>query len=117
MEIKILKNPIKKEELKKIAEDGFGDMVKAVVDIKKGVMAIGGEFHSEEEALLIEQAGAEREHTWGINLYPDKAGDDFIEFDSMVNTKPAFGNRSRKVESAAVQKEIRNIIANMILKQ
>lgn len=30
--------------------DGFGDMVKAIVDVERRVMAIGGELHSEAGA-------------------------------------------------------------------
>jgi hypothetical protein len=48
MEIKIINNPITKTELKKIAEDGFGDLIKAAVDIKQGIMAVGGELHMDE---------------------------------------------------------------------
>jgi len=34
MSIKIVRDPINRDELKKIAENQFGDMVKAVVDIR-----------------------------------------------------------------------------------
>jgi hypothetical protein len=31
-------------------------MIKAVVDIERGVMAIGGEMHADEEAALLDEA-------------------------------------------------------------
>ena len=65
MEIKIIKDSISKKELSEIAEEEFGDLVKAVVDIKQGIMAIGGELHADEEVLLTEQYDSKREHTWG----------------------------------------------------
>lgn len=116
MEIKIVKDKISKEELKQIAKKQFGDLVKAVVDAENEIMAIGGEFHSDEEVLLMEQAGSKREHTWGINLYPDIADEEWVEFDSLINLKPAFGNRSRGIDDLEVQKKIRNIIEKLILK-
>src|SRR3989344_8911583 len=104
MEIKIIKKdqPTSKEELGRIAKDMFGYMVKAVVDVEQGIMAVGGEFHAEEEVVLTEQEGSRREHTWGINFYPENPNEEFIEFDSMVNIKPSFGNRSRNIEDPAI---------------
>src|SRR3989344_3601841 len=95
--MRIIKQPISFAELKKMAEEQFGDLVKAVVDEKQEIIAIGGELHADEEVLLTEKAGSERAHTWGVNLYPDMPADDFIEFDSMINLKPHLGNRSRMV--------------------
>jgi hypothetical protein len=46
-------------------------MVKAVVDVEQGIMAIGGELHSDEEAILLDQ-GSTQKHLWGINLYPER---------------------------------------------
>lgn len=115
MSIKIIHEPISIEELKKLAAEQFGDLVKAVVDIKKEIMAIGGELHADEEVLLMEQEGSKREYTWGINLYPEKKGDDFIEFNSMVNLKPNFGNRSRHVEDQKIQEKIKQIVEKLVL--
>jgi hypothetical protein len=114
MEIKVIKNPITRFELKKIAQEGFGDIVKAVVDIEQGVMAVGGELHMDEQMILIEQESSKQEFVWGINLYSEKEGDDFIEFDSMVNLKPAFGNRTRGVDNPETQKKIIEIVKKLI---
>lgn len=110
LSVKIIKEPIAREELRRMAEEQFGDFVKAVVDVEQGIMAVGGEFHADAEVVLMEKEGAKREHTWGINLYPEKTGDDFIEFDSMINLKPALGNRSRNVENPTTQEKIKKIV-------
>lgn len=115
MVTKIVKSPIKKSELLKMAEEGFGDLVKAVVDIKKGIMVIGGELHADEEVLLMEKNGSKREDTWGINLYPLMPEEEFIEFDSMINIKPILGNRSRGVENENVRKKIVKIVHELII--
>lgn len=112
--IKIVKTPIKRSELLEVASKEFGDIVKVVVDIEKEIMAIGGELHSDEEVLLVEREGSRREHTWGINIYPGKAAAEMIEFDSMINLKPVFGNRSREVESSAVREKIKQIVGKLI---
>lgn len=102
------------EELATMAREEFGDIVKAVVDIKQGLMAIGGELHADEEVELTEKCASEREYTWGINLYPKKTGDDWVEFDSMVNIKPLGNNFSRGVENPETQKVIREVVAKLV---
>jgi len=106
MEIKIIKKPISRVELKKAVGDNFGDIVKAVVDVEKEIMAIGGEMHMDELELLIEKENSNHQNIWGINLLTEKEDDQFIEFDSMVNLKPAFGNRTRGVDNPEIQKRL-----------
>ena len=115
MEIKIVKNSINKKELIDMAKAGFGDLVKAVVDIDQGIMAVGGEMHADEEVILIEQQDSEREHTWGINIYPEESKEKFIEFDSMVNIKPSYNNRSRNVKNSDTRKKIKTIVEKLIV--
>jgi hypothetical protein len=86
-----------------------------VVDVGHGVMAIGGELHADEEALLL-QRGARQADLWGVNLYPERPVADFVEFDSMINVRPAHGNRSRGVDDAAVRQRILDVVARLVLR-
>ena len=113
MEIIFVKDKISVAALKDIAKDQFGNLVKAVVDIEKEIMALGGELHSDEEVFLSER-GSKRENTWGINIYPENPEKDWIEFDSMVNIKPQFNNRSRGVENVDIQEKIKIIVNKLI---
>jgi Protein of unknown function (DUF5674) len=109
MEIRVVRDTVSRDELTEIAKQQFGDMVKAVVDVEQGIMAIGGELHSDEEAMLLDQGSAQR-HLWGINLYPDKPLDEWIIFDSMINVRPSGGNRSRYVESSEIREAVTRIV-------
>ncbi len=109
MEIRIVLDAISRDELTEIAKQQFGDMVKAVVDVERGIMAISGELHSDEEAVLLDQ-GSQQRHLWGINLYPDKPVEEWIEFDSLINVRPSAGNRSRYVESRVLRDTITTIV-------
>jgi len=111
--IKIVKEPIAKAVLYDIAKGQFGDMVKGVVDIEKGWMAIGGELHADEEALLLEE-GSQQRNLWGINLVLDLSSEEWIEFDSMINIRLSQGNRSRGVESAEVRDQINRIVHRLV---
>lgn len=114
MEIHIIKNPISISELKSIAEKRFGDLVKAAVDIEQEIIAVGGELHADELVLLLERENSRQENVWGINIYPDNSGDDFIEFDSMINLKPAFNNRSRGIDNQQVREKVIAIVKKLI---
>lgn len=114
MEIRIVKESISRKELADIAREQFGDFVKAVVDIKQGIMAVGGELHMDAAVMLVEQERSRHEQVWGINLYCDKTGEEFIEFDSMVNLKPALGNRSREIESPEIREKIQVIVKKLV---
>jgi hypothetical protein len=113
MEIRVVRDTVLRDELTEIAKQQFGDMVKAVVDVEQGIMAIGGELHSDEEAVLLDQGSAQR-HLWGINIYPDKPLDEWIEFDSMINVRPSAGNRSRNVESSEMREAITKIVNRLV---
>ena len=112
-QIRIIDDKISLTELKTIAEESFGDMVKVVVDIDKNFMALGGELHADEEQILIAN-GSQQKNLWGINLYPDLTGDDFIEFDSLINIRPRQNNRSRGVENEEIRKAIATVVKKLV---
>jgi len=111
--LQIIRQAVSRAALGSIAERQFGDMVKAVVDIDRVVMAIGAELHSDEEAALLED-GSRQAALWGINLYPGEAGEAFIEFDSMINVRPAQGNPARGVESDVLRARIRDVVRSLV---
>lgn len=115
MEIKIIKKPINKKELIVLAKEQFGNLVKLVIDIEQEIMAVGGELHADEEVVLIEQEDSKRENTWGVNLYLEKLEQEWLEFDSMINIKPSFGNRSREIEDLEIKEKIRNIVKKLVV--
>lgn len=113
MSLVFVRNPITRGALAEAAASQFGDVIKAVVDVRRRIMAIGGELHSDEEAALLED-GSRQEDLWGINLYPSDAGDDWLEFDSMINVRPSQENRSRGVEDVELQDAIRQIVDELV---
>ena len=109
----LVTEPTSLSELRRTGEELYGDMVKAVVDVQKQVMAVGGELHSDEEAFLIE-TNSRQENLWGINIYTERELDEMIEFDSMINIRPRQKNRSRYVEDDQIRKEIIRIVQKLI---
>jgi hypothetical protein len=101
-------------ELKQMAEKMYGTLVKADVDLAKGIMLVDMEMHADGEAYLLEQ-GSQQTDLWGFNLHPDKFGtDDFIEFDSMINIRPRQNNPSRDVLDEAIRAKIKAVVAKVV---
>ena len=113
--MKLINDKISIVELKGIAQEMFGNLVKAVVDVEKKIMVVGGELHSDGEALLIEN-GSKQQYLWGINIYPDLKDDSWIEFDSLINLRPSQGNRSRSIDDIEIRKSIIEIVNNLVKK-
>ncbi len=107
--MKIITDSISISALKEMAGHFFGDMVKGVVDVNRELVAVDAELHADLEALLLED-GSKQSDLWGINLYPGLSGDQFIEFDSMINLRPSQDNRSRGVEDEDIQKQILAVV-------
>jgi hypothetical protein len=111
--MKIIAEKLTLNELKEMAANMFGNLIKAVVDVDREILAVDAELHSDLEALLLEN-GSKQESLWGINLYPEMQGNEFIEFDSMINMRPSHGNRSRGIENQVMRNKIIEIVAKRI---
>ena|SRR3990167_5457838 len=103
-------------ELYEMARKMYGGLVKGVVDIKKKILVLDSEMHADEEQFLLE-TGSKQEDLWGINLHPDKfGGNEFIEFDSMINIKPRQNNMSRGIDGEKLRKEITAMVTQKVTK-
>ena len=111
--IRIIEKPISIADLREIAKLRFGDMVKAVVDVQKKIMAVGGELHADSEAVMLDHESKQAD-LWGINIYVDQPRESWVEFDSMINIRPSQGNRSRSVEDESIRQIIIQIVNSLI---
>lgn len=109
----ILEKQISRNELNSIAAELYGDMIKAVADIRNDILAIDAELHSDLESMLLEN-GSKQEDIWGFNIYPELEGDDFIEFDSLINIRPRQNNRSRYIESEEIREKVIALVNSFI---
>lgn len=112
--MKIIDKPIHRSELEAILPGYFGDMIKAVVDVQKSIIGLDAELHADIERELLLK-GSEQTDLWGINLYPEMQGEDFIEFDSLINIRPHQGNRSRDVQDPAIREQIIKVVNALIV--
>jgi hypothetical protein len=87
-------------------------MIKGVVDLRRGILLLDADLHADQEAELLAE-GSEQADLWGINLYPDLPGDEWLELDSMINLRPSFGNRSRGVDDPVTREAIAALVAEL----
>ena len=111
--MQILRQAISIGELKELAQNTFGDMIKCVADVKRGLLAVDADLHADLERLLLED-GSAQESLWGFNLWVEEEGDDFIEFDSLINIRSWQGNPSRDVEDPKIREAIKAIVNKYI---
>ena len=112
--MQILQTAITRAELAALAENTFGDMIKCVADVKQGLLAIDAELHADLERLLLEN-GSAGEDLWGFNLYPDEEGEDFIEYDSLINIRSWQGNPSHGISNPEIKEAIEKIVSQFII--
>jgi Protein of unknown function (DUF5674) len=101
------------DEIRALAKARFGDMIKGVVDLERGILLLDADLHADQEASLLAD-GSNQANLWGINLYPDIEGEDWLEFDSMINLRPSFGNRSRGVDDSGTRTAIVEFIGRVV---
>jgi hypothetical protein len=100
--------------LGRMAGGRFGNLVKAVVDVGRGIMVVDADMHADEEALLLEHGSRQRD-LWGINLYPGEFGTPaFIEFDSMNNIRPSQNNRTRSVDDPQARQAVISVVNRLV---
>ena len=113
--MKLVDSGITLKELNEMALKMFGGLVKAVVDIEKEIMVVDGEMYADEEKYLLEH-GSKQDNLWGINLYPKEKGENFLEFDSVINLKPRLNNLSRGVDDPKLREKISRIVNKLVKK-
>ncbi|MBU6323135.1 MAG: hypothetical protein KGI41_02415 [Patescibacteria group bacterium] len=113
MEILVTREPTDEKTLRALADAWFGDMVKGAIDIARGTLALGGDWHMDANVKLIED-GSSQEDVWGFNVYPEKRGDDAIEYISLINIRPRQGNRDMELQDPTLRRKVRETVAHAI---
>ncbi len=83
--------------------------IKVAVDINLGVLAGGGELHSDCERILLEN-GSHSSDIWGADWYPHNQ---IIEYESIINLKPR-QNRSMHILDATIRECVAEIIRGLL---
>ena len=113
MRIEIITEPRTRAEAKEIAKEIYGRMVKGAADIERGIIALGGKWHMDANTKLTD-SGSKQNSVWGFNFYPEKEGEERVEYVALINIRPGLGNRDMYIEDRAIREKIRTIIDRLI---
>ena len=109
MDIKIIDQKISEPELREIAKEFYGDMIKGVVDVEREILAMGGEYHMDANNILIKN-DSKQPNVWDFNWYFNRKEGERIEYVSLINIRPAQGNRIMEVQDARLRDRMKKII-------
>jgi hypothetical protein len=113
--MKIIRNPTNISELWESKQSDFQEMLKIVVDVERELVAIDAELHADLESLLLED-GSNQKDIWGANVYPERTGEDFLEYTAFINIRPSQNNKSMEITDQKIQDKVKEITTRLLLK-
>ncbi len=108
---KILHKPLNEKQIKKLAEEFFGDMIKVVVDIEEHKLAAGCSLHADAEQLLTKH-GSKQINIWGANYFPFKNKGERLEYTALMNIRPRHNNPNQLIQSPEIRKKVKLIVSD-----
>ena len=111
--ILVVKKRLPPAELAKFIGRPFPDMVKFVVDLDRRILAVGGQLHADAEEILLER-GSRQASLWGGNYHPGVGEAECIEYESMINIRPARGNLGMEVQDPGIREKMRAIVFDLV---
>ena len=109
--IKIVDQKLSASEISGFLGKPYSETIKFVVDLKKKIMALGGEMHADGESLLLKQ-GSRQEDLWGGNYYPQRSKSERIEYVSFINIRPSARNLGMEVMDPKLRLQIKAVAEN-----
>ena len=109
MNIRIIQQSISNRELRDLAKEFYGDLIKGVVDIKREIVALGGEMHADAEEALLKN-GSQQSDLWGFNILLDKAKENCLMYESFINIRPRDDNKALEVKNPETREKMKRII-------
>jgi hypothetical protein len=88
----------------------YESMIKIVVDVRRKILAGGGEMHADCETVLLDN-GSEQDDLWGANWYPEG---ERIAFESLINIRPRLGNRGILLQDENLRKQVEEVTRRIL---
>ena len=109
MNIHIIRNPPTPEQIREMLEE-LETYIKLAVDVERGILAGGGEYHADCEEVLLED-GSRQEDIWGADWYPESKT---VQFGALINIRPRQGNRGMEIEDSKLREKIETIVRQLL---
>jgi hypothetical protein len=100
----ILNRKITPEEFEQ-AREIYPDYIKTVIDIKKNILAVGGEYHIDCEEVLLKQ-GSKQEDLYGGGY---RISSKTIEYIAMSNYKPHLKKLTYEITDEKIREQLEKL--------
>ena len=109
MTIHIIREPATAAQIAEMLQE-LGRYIKLAVDVERGILAGGGEYHSDCEEVLLED-GSRQENIWGADWYPESRT---VKFGALINIRPRQDNLSVEIESPVLRKQVESVVRQLL---
>ena len=109
MKIHIIRQRAAEKESQEMLEE-LETYIKLAIDVERGILAGGGEYHADCEEALLED-GSQQEDIWGADLYPESKK---VEFIALINIRPRQGNRGMEIEDSNLRAKVEAIVRRLL---
>ena len=101
----ILREPPSHEQLNELLAV-FETFIKLAVDVRREVVAAGGEMHADCEEALLED-GSLQEDIWGADWEPATRT---VYFDSLINIRPRQSNSRSEIQDPQLRAQVEKVV-------
>lgn len=84
--------------------------IKLAVDIKRSILAGGGQMHADCESALL-QDGSQQSDIWGADWIPSIQK---VEFDALINIRPHQQNYAMTIQDPNVKQSVETITRQLL---
>ena len=109
MKVHVIRQRATARELAEMLE-AFGSYIKLAVDVERGVLAGGGEYHADCEEVLLEDESLQ-EHVWGADRYPDSRT---VASGALINIRPAQGNMGMEIQEPRLRARVETVVRALL---
>ena len=109
MKIHILRTRATSEQFREMLEE-LETYIKLAVDVERGILAGGGEYHADCEEILLED-GSLQDDLWGADWYPESGT---VQFVALINIRPRLGNHGMEIEDPKLREKIETIVRRLL---
>ena len=109
MKVRIIRQHVTAEELSDMLE-ALESYIKLAVDVDRGILAGGGEYHADCEEGLLED-GSRQESVWGADWYPDSRA---VAFGALINIRPRQGNMAMEIQEPHLRERIEAVVRRLL---
>ena len=107
--IHILNQKANRQQIDEMLQE-LGSFIKLAVDIKRNILAGGGQMHADCESLLL-QNGSQQSDIWGADWIPSIQK---VEFDALINIRPNQQNFAMTIQDPSIKQRVEKITRQLL---